>query len=317
MWKEINPQKELTSISTRAAISRVDYGTLPSIYDKFGEGTNGFYTFAFYKSGYVHDVIIGPLEANTVYYYKCGGNSQEYSFKTPPPLGPEVPVMFAVAGDLGQTKWTSSTLDHIQQSNHDVLILPGDLSYADYYQPLWDSFGRLVEPLASSRPWMWLQADLAKLDRTSTPWLIAIIHAPWYSNNSKHQGDGEEMRKSRELTLGDAPVDLVFASHVHACERTAKVFDWKVYHDCGIYYITIGDGGNREGLARTFLDPTPDWSVYREASFGHGILKVLNSTHAHWIWHRNQDNYSVVGDELWLTKTIGALTKKQKRGVGL
>ncbi|KAH7432007.1 hypothetical protein KP509_07G004100 [Ceratopteris richardii] len=280
--------------------------------------------------------------------------------------------MFAVAGDLGQTKWTSSTLDHIQQSNHDVLILPGDLSYADYYQPLWDSFGRLVEPLASSRPWMvtegnheverlpflidafkayntrwkmpykesgsdsnlyysfdvagvhvlmlgsytdfgqgsnqfkWLQADLAKLDRTSTPWLIAIIHAPWYSSNSKHQGDGEEMRKSMELTLRDAHVDLVFAGHVHAYERTAKVFDWKVDHDCGIYYITIGDGGNREGLARTFLDPTPDWSVYREASFGHGILKVLNSTHAHWIWHRNQDNYSVVGDELWLTKTIGA-----------
>lgn len=38
--------------------------------------------------------------------------------------------------------------------NYDVLLLPGDLSYADDYQPLWDSFGSLVEPLASSRPWM-------------------------------------------------------------------------------------------------------------------------------------------------------------------
>ena len=35
-----------------------------------------------------------------------------------------------------------------------MLLLPGDLSYADFWQPRWDSFGRLVEPLASQRPWM-------------------------------------------------------------------------------------------------------------------------------------------------------------------
>lgn len=35
-----------------------------------------------------------------------------------------------------------------------MLLLAGDLSYADLDQPLWDSFARLVEPLASSRPWM-------------------------------------------------------------------------------------------------------------------------------------------------------------------
>lgn len=35
-----------------------------------------------------------------------------------------------------------------------MLLFAGDLSYADYYQPLWDSFGQLVSPLASARPWM-------------------------------------------------------------------------------------------------------------------------------------------------------------------
>jgi len=35
-----------------------------------------------------------------------------------------------------------------------VFQLPRDLSYADNNQPLWDSFGSLVEPLVSSRPWM-------------------------------------------------------------------------------------------------------------------------------------------------------------------
>lgn len=68
-------------------------------------------------------------------------------------------LSYIKTGDLGQTEWTSSTLSHIQQSNYDVLILPGDLPYADYYQPLWDSFARLVEPLASSRPWMVTQGN--------------------------------------------------------------------------------------------------------------------------------------------------------------
>jgi hypothetical protein len=58
------------------------------------------------------------------------------------------------AGDLGQTGWTASTLSHIGGGDYDMLLLPGDLSYADTQQPLWDSFGRLVQPLASARPWM-------------------------------------------------------------------------------------------------------------------------------------------------------------------
>jgi hypothetical protein len=40
-----------------------------------------------------------------------------------------------------------------------MLILPGDLSYADFYQPLWDSFSRLVKSLASQRPWLVTQGN--------------------------------------------------------------------------------------------------------------------------------------------------------------
>ncbi|KAK4343161.1 hypothetical protein RND71_038977 [Anisodus tanguticus] len=39
------------------------------------------------------------------------------------------------------------------------MLLPGDLSHADTLQPLWDSFGRLVEPLTSQRPWMVTQGN--------------------------------------------------------------------------------------------------------------------------------------------------------------
>jgi acid phosphatase type 7 len=62
------------------------------------------------------------------------------------------PELEGNAGDVGQTEWAASTLTQI--SDHDVLLLPGDLSYSDWNQPLWDSWGRLVQPLASARPWM-------------------------------------------------------------------------------------------------------------------------------------------------------------------
>ncbi|KAL9249776.1 Purple acid phosphatase 22-like protein [Drosera capensis] len=58
----------------------------------------------------------------------------------------KLPIELVVLGDLGQTEWTNSTLEHVQQKDYDVFLLPGDLSYADTEQPLWDSFGPLVEP---------------------------------------------------------------------------------------------------------------------------------------------------------------------------
>ena len=53
-------------------------------------------------------------------------------------------------------------------------------------------------------------------------------------------------------------------------------------------YRTIGDGGNREGLAAKWLAQTPV-SAYRMATYGHGEIQILNATHAHWSWHTNPD----------------------------
>ncbi|KAK2997533.1 hypothetical protein RJ639_025582 [Escallonia herrerae] len=279
-----------------------------------------------------------------------------------------VSCQFCNAGDLGQTDWTNSTLQHVSKSNYNVFLLPGDLSYADTEQPLWDSFGMVVEPLASQSPWMvtqgnheiekisaihedtftaynarwhmpfeesgsasnlyysfevfgvhvimlgsytdfgadseqykWLQSDLGKVDRTKTPWLVVLLHAPWYNSNYAHQGESEsiDMKEAMEDLLYGARVDVVFAGHVHAYERFTRVYKGDA-NDCAPAYITIGDGGNRNGLASKFIDPQPQISVFREASFGHGELEVVNATHAMWAWHRNDDDESVVSDTFWL-----------------
>ncbi|KAJ0810914.1 putative Acid phosphatase [Helianthus annuus] len=257
------------------------YGISSGKYDHSANGTISSYEYLTYTSGEIHDVVIGPLDPNTVYYYCFAlGTTHEYSFKTPPA---SFPIKFVVSGDLGQTGWTKSTLEHISQTNYDVLLLPGDLSYADMLQPLWDSYGRLVEPLASQRPWMvtqgnheveripaihptpftaynarwhmpfeesgstsnlyysfevsgvhvimlgsytdfdsgsdqyqWLEADLKKVDRNKTPWLVVLIHAPWYNSNYAHQSEKEsvDMMESMEGLLYKARVDIVFAGHV-------------------------------------------------------------------------------------------------------
>lgn len=100
----------------------------------------------------------------------------------------------------------------------------------------------------TSAQYAWLLADLGTVDRSVTPWVVTVLHAPWYNSNTAHQLEGEAMRESMEPLLYAAGVDIVFAGHVHAYERCVRTYNWNP-DPAGPYYITIGDGGNREGLA--------------------------------------------------------------------
>lgn len=46
-------------------------------------------------------------------------------------------------------------------------------------------------------------------------------------------------------------------------------------------------------------EPQPEYSAYREASFGHAIFDIKNRTHAHYSWHRNQDGVAKEADAIW------------------
>jgi len=81
------------------------------------------------------------------------------------------------------------------------------ISLSSFYPFGWSTGSPLLE---------WLVADLAKVDRTRTPWLFVYLHAPWYNTNSAHQGDGEIMRIELESVLVKAKVDAIFTGHVHA-----------------------------------------------------------------------------------------------------
>lgn len=66
-------------------------------------------------------------------------------------------------------------------------------------------------------------------DRSATPWLIVLIHAPWYNTYSGHYKENDCMRQSYEWIMTKYNVDIMLFGHVHAYERTKPVKDYKVW----------------------------------------------------------------------------------------
>jgi hypothetical protein len=109
------------------------------------------------------------------------------------------------------------------------------------------------------------------------------------------------MQAAIEDILRNNKVDGVFSGHVHAYERSCQVYQYKCTPGAP-YYITIGDGGNKEGLASGWVDPQPEWSLYRQASYGFGELRAINSTHVFWSWHQNGDLVPEIADSFYFVK---------------
>ena len=70
------------------------------------------------------------------------------------------------------------------------------------------------------------------------------------------------MKAQLETLFYQYHVSAVISGHVHAYERSFPVFNDTVVSD-GVQYFNIGDGGNREGHAGPYVDPSPSWSAYR------------------------------------------------------
>lgn len=171
--------------------------------------------------------------------------------------------------------------------------------------------------------WKWLREELKRVDREKTPWLIVLMHAPMYSSNVAHYMEGESMRAVFESWFVHAKVDLIFAGHVHAYERSYRISNihynitngdrYPIPDKSAPVYITVGDGGNQEGLAGRFVDPQPEYSSFREASYGHSTLEIKNRTHAFYHWNRNDDGKKVPTDSVVFYNQYWARNLQRRR----
>merc|ERR1719272_461854 len=133
-----------------------------------------------------------------------------------------------------------------------------------------------------SYQYQWLLKDFANMDRKNTPWLVVLMHGPWYASNQEHFIDNEpgisDMKVLMEPLFNKYGVDIVLNGHIHAYERTFPVNNGK-RDPCGPVYLTLGDAGNYEAAAPEWR-AAKNWSAFRESTFGIGRVDFHNKTHA-------------------------------------
>jgi len=216
------------------------------------------------------------------------------------PLASHLPYMASVGNHETFSLWIAFLYRFnmpAQESGGDQ----GNLFYSFDYGPIH------VIALSSEMPffwhWLdqyqWLQQDLAKIDRKKTPWVFTTWHRPFYCSNVAHWMSDESMRESYEDLLYKYKVDISFTGHIHAYERTVPMYNWTIVQD-GIVTLVVGNGGNGEGLYKSWRDPQPAWSAHRESTYGFGSLTVFNSSCLHWQMIRADDGS--VGDDWWFVR---------------
>jgi len=377
--------------------------------------------YGFYESDFIHHVRLDNLQSESIYTYRAGGQlfdaassavdadctySAYKTFRTPLAPGSRSPMRFAIVGDLGQTEDSLSTVQEVRNTTlldysaigrgiePTLMMLVGDLSYADGFGPRWDSWGELMSPVlselplvafsgnheveedsvtgetfmhfrkrfpmpesapeqtapagtlswsdydldttydygssyfsfdtgmvhsiclnaythteASSLQYQWLENDLAAIDREATPWVLVFVHGPWYNSNQIHQSEvaTTRMKAAMEPLLHQYRVATVWAGHVHAYERTHPVYMEQRNNESGTVYVTIGDGGNREGLY-DYWESSAEWiAVQNGQHYGRGDLLVVNETHARWQWWPN--GYTEAEDEAWIVNPHTAVSE--------
>jgi acid phosphatase type 7 len=167
----------------------------------------------------------------------------------------------------------------------------------------------------------WLVSDLARVNRSYTPWVIVGMHRPMY--DSTFNALLPEQAATREIlepVFEAGGVDLVLTAHVH---------DYQSMH-CRIYNGTcrggasdaaggpigrpvmlVGGGGKTSGV-RTWMD-WPAWLSTRTNDLGYARFEPVNATSAYWEWVFNTNGTTF--DEHWIERpVVGAARAARERG---
>ena len=134
---------------------------------------------------------------------------------------------------------------------------------------------------APNQQLQFLEADLASVDRTVTPWLIVAGHRPWYST-----GGGsicKPCQKAFEPLMYKYGVDLGIFGHVHNSQRFKPVYNG-VADPNGMQdpkapaYIVAGGAGNIEGLSAVGSNVTANVFAYAD-DFSYATIALEDPNH--------------------------------------
>lgn len=152
----------------------------------------------------------------------------------------------------------------------------------------------------------WFAAELDKIDRSATPWLIVSFHAPMYTSFLGHVDEIESriMKESMEPLFLQYGVNFIISGHDHAYMRSYPMYKEAVDPTGKApIYFTLGAAGNREQHSSGFRHEEPeDWVAQRDiCDYGYGHLFLPNATHARFNWVRDGVSDMGIIDHVWLT----------------
>ena len=138
----------------------VEYGTDNDNLNLSENGNSNMYLW----TTCTHTTQLQNLNPNTTYYYRVGGEgewSSVYSFKTIKE-NPDKIIIGAIA-DHGTSSNAQETTSNMENENLDLVIHPGDISYANGAgsgngvgdQSVWDEYQNQIESLTSECPHMY------------------------------------------------------------------------------------------------------------------------------------------------------------------
>ncbi|RFU25208.1 hypothetical protein B7463_g11131, partial [Scytalidium lignicola] len=125
-----------------------------------------------------------------------------------------------------------------------------------------------------------LEADLASVDRTVTPWLIVGGHRPWYSTGGSGNICGP-CQTSFEPLLYKYGVDLAIFGHVHNSQRFQPVYNGTADPNAmtdpkAPMYIVAGGAGNIEGLSTVGSNVSYNAFAYAD-DFSYATVNFLDT----------------------------------------
>jgi len=138
------------------------------------------------------------------------------------------------------------------------------------------SFEQNYEP--GSDQYAWLEADLAAVNRSVTPFLVVASHramyCSWDGPNDYIMGIYEQ-RYLEEL-LVKYRTDLFFAGHYHIYQRSCPVVNQVCDEEKGIVHVVVGNAG-MDHHGRFFTGDVP-WSEFIDpVNYGYSVIETTRS----------------------------------------
>jgi hypothetical protein len=168
----------------------------------------------------------------------------------------------------------------------------------------------------------WLQAELAAVDREATPWVVCILHRPFYCSNANSWCGAKAWQKNvvrleLEPIMLAGGVDIVLSAHEHSVELLWPVANGVTTQQNysqprAPVHIISGAAGCNENSGECLNPMGPaggDWSRARLAGdpeqYGYARFWASNASH----WHLEQVQVLLPGAPLW-SEVVDVVTDK-------